>query len=379
MSNAQTETKLGKVAGVKVDEVKVAVLRRAAKDILGTEMADTSIDGIKATIKALAEKFKKLPPTRQATCDDCGGMSDAEMESCPFCGAAGVSTDAEEHASDDADRGGSARGEAEEHASDDDEEHASAAATEKKNGKAGKGAGLALVGGGGIVSAKALDNAIDEFKRIRGEGALWAWKLGRYVHDRFYKSELWKLRTDEKGKPKYKGFNQFVTEELGFTPRYWYALMEISENVSEEEAKLLESAKTLRLVVALEPETRKRILEEAKSGKQPKPGEVRDLLASGKRRKKKGRQAAAAEANAEKARARVKTLTLLIPIDKQRVKLWARPLKGKEGENRPAKRLSDQPFFVVEGTNGVRLEIAIHEGRSGQLEATIVPARDDEE
>jgi hypothetical protein len=373
VSNAQTETKLGKVAGVDVNEVKVAVLRRAAKAVLGAEMADTSIDGIKATIKALAEKFKKLPAERQATCDDCGGMSDAEMDACPFCGADGVSADEKDDASPGSDPPPARDND--EGASPDDEEHASAAASEKKNGKAGKT--LAIVSGGGTVSAKSLDTAIDEFKRIRGEGAQWAWKLGRYVHDRFYKAELWKLRTDEKGKPKYKGFNQFVTEELGFTPRYWYALMEISENVSEEEAKVLESAKTLRLVVALEPETRKRILEEAKAGKQPRPGEIRDLLSSGKRRKKKGRQAAAAEANAEKAKARVKTLTMLIPIEKQRVKLWARPAKAKD-EPRPAKRLADQPFFVVEGTNGVRLEIAIHEGRNGQLEATIVPARDEE-
>jgi len=344
----------GKVADVDLGEVSVEVLKKACLDALGTEIS-TDEAGVARAVADLAKFYESIPTEDRATCDRCGGDSDAALDHCPFCG--------------DADRAPlSGEKESDEDAGDEPEEEELKMENAEKQQQTRS---LALAGGGGTTAGtRALDEAVARIQQMKGDGALWAWKLGDYIFRAVYKTELWKQRSDDAGKPKYKGFNQFCEGELNFTPQYIYSLMEVAENFTEEQAKKFNSGKTLRLMVKLDVETRGKLTE---GGAVPSHQQVREQLEKGKRRKAKAgaRTEAATRASTEKNR-REKTLTILVPAERQRVKLWARPAKRGQ-EPKPARRLADQPYGVVEGTNGVHLEIAVRESSTGQLELSVVP------
>ncbi len=99
---AKTTEKM--VNGVQMSKVDRKTLLAYAKQLgIGNEQHDDEM-----LVRNLQARFAKLPATRTADCSNCGGLSDSELEVCPFCGdenedevSAAASGSASASASDD--------------------------------------------------------------------------------------------------------------------------------------------------------------------------------------------------------------------------------------------------------------------------------------
>ncbi len=366
----------------KVDRLTMNLACQAFKITYADDAADETI------VLRLAAHFKEhFKKTDLIECDVCEGESPSDYDCCPFCG------------------------ESDESRSTDDEEKTPPAAAAQpppasKAAKAPKApketrskaeiatAALAAPPTNGLAkrstaSAKVvvvdpdearLDKAVAEVHRVKQEAAASAWELGAKI-GAVYDDQLWKLRKDEKGAPKYKGFDPFCAAELTITPRTAYRLMDVAKNFAETDVKAFGTAKLGLLLMAPE-EDRPAIKDKIAAGASKKEvaaevGKARTARGV-ERMTTPGRKEMPA---GEKARApRQEKITVASIVKKRTVPLYGKPSSRKAdlADLKRAKRMGDVPWGRMELENKVVMYFQIREDAGGQLELIVDTRREEE-
>lgn len=352
-------------------------------------------------------------------CEECLGVSSLTLETCPYCGDAGVEADEAEEpsteepaaAADTSDEDDEREAkEADQSATDEVETSALAAqieaaepkkttnkkTREKKNmsteaavngTSSKKNAALATTtkGSKALVSATDLDKAVHDVEKLKGSAAESFWELGKKIVE-IDEKQLWKLRVTDKGAPAYKGFDAFVTAELKMSPAHAYNAMECARGYeTAAEVRALGHTKAV-LVLKAAPEDRPALAEKAKAGASKR--EIAKGVAESRAKHGSPKKTLKAKAGAKGAAAKAKnhaTKTEKVSIanieGSKTIKLFKRPesLRALDFSALPrAKRIGDVPFGKHELTNGVVQYFSVLE-KDGELVLKIETRRDSTE
>lgn len=365
---------------------------------------------IKARVSRLADYYKANETTVDlATCDVCGGESDASLEACPFCGDEGAVVEPETTEAIDAtepedeDRG-EPREEPEPGEDDPDgataeggdtdaidtqgDDMATTKATKGKKGKAapapkkatapkgkaakatpttalapkgkGKAAKPTPEGSSLIVhSSEDLDAKVAEIKEAVTGGAVAMHRLGMAANE-IVKGALWKQRVGDDGVPTFRNFKQFCQAELKMTAQHIYRAMAVAAEFKETEIVAL-SGKQVRLVLEVPKEHRGEVMEAA--GK----GESTAALTDRANALRGGRKPLP-----EPTRA----ITVAVAPGHTKIKMYAKPNTGGakaldiETAKR-AKKLAESPWGYVDLTNKVRMILRVSLSPQGEVIADV--------
>lgn len=432
------------------DVMKSYITENDLSGSLPTDIEDATPQQLAVTLSAhFQEKAKKGKGDDDLVkCEKCEGISTVDCDTCPFCGDAGgvedettasedaeeedeesededesedeESEDEEEDEDEDEDEGraGAPRAEAEETADADDsadeEEEpdpkpakkvavkkkaaAKKTAADKKEktnmGAAGavngvstskKSTALAKGAAAEVISAKDLDKAVADLQKLKGNAAESYWELGKKLLE-INEKQLWKLRVDEKGKAKYKGFDAFVFAECGMSVQHAYNAIEVAKNYDDpKEVRELGTTKALLLLKAA-PEDRPKLKEKAKAGATTREikkdaQKSRALKGSGKKSQQAKAGAKGAASTAKKKAAVADKVSIANIEGSKTIKLFKRPdsLRGLDwAQLARAKKLADVPFGKHELANGVVQYFSVLE-KDGELVLKIETRRQTEE
>ncbi len=365
--------------GVNLSRVDRKTLTKAVKGLkLDT---DTSVDSMVASLADHLIRLHKADPSKLLGCDFCGGASDLSFDKCPYCGK----TDAE------------ATKAAEEAAAKEPPAPKEPPAANAKPGKKPRSAaaakevghkppmpGLAKVKGSApsvvhkaeLVTAKELDDKVAAINQVQLDIVENHWKLGRLLGETWL---LFKLRTDETGKQKYKNWGQFVAAEIKITPNYAYDLVGVSKVFTE--ADIREVGVTKLKIIARIPDEAKRqnLLERAKNevvGGKPltrnqiekesqQSGEPLGRRTLEQTNKNLGSEEAANKRAAKASeRAANKGVSVVVQPGRITVPLYnAKLSSGKEPVR--AFTLDDEPQAIEDMLNGIKVRYAISKESDG--------------
>lgn len=316
-------------------------------------------------VEKLVEYYSKNKPAKIGECDICNGSSDGELDSCPFCGD--VDPDAEKEPAKPKPKASDAEEEAPAPAKKGTKKSA------KKSAKAAKGDSLAKpepeMSSAVKYTEQDLDTSIKAIEELKS--SIWrnGWKMGQLVRE-IRDKHLWKQRSDENGKPKYKSFEQFCPNELGFSDNQAYRMMDVSERFTEEQVRKFGTTK-LSLVLEAPKEDQDRILEE-KVAKNASSAEVREAVKKARAekkvttretgRKKTPKGKAPPKKQAKPGSARKDNITVASIEGTKTVKLFK-----KESPEVRAKRIGDTPTGTLELTNDVMMHFTVIEDAEGAL------------
>lgn len=438
MASTQTDAGKGKKGEGRKNALMGFVVGKLDADTMKAFAAENGIeinaDGTPEQIAmTLAVHFKDtVLAENQVLCDNCRGVSSADLDACPFCGDEGevddeeapgvaaaapseslIETAPEEEDDEEMEEPGDPTPGEDETDEDEEEAEVEAAAdesdgeaeevkatptattkkgkgkmatTEVTNGAGKKGAakgGLAKVSGG--LSTRDLDKAIAEVSRLKTEGVVAYWDLGRKVLE-INEKGLWKLRTDDAGKAKYKSFDAFVHHELGMSPAHAYNAIECARGYESAEAirEIGSTSKAVLLLKAPEP-ARKEIAAKIKAGATKK--EVESAVKES--RKKHGspkKDKAHAKAGAKSGEAKTKAAARDAKVSvtsfegTKTIALYKKPatMKGLDlSELARAKSIGDQPFGRYEMANGLVQYFFVGKKESGELVLKIQTVREE--
>ena len=360
-------------------------------------------------VKGLEEHFAKMAPELLQQCDECFGWSPPSLTAeCPFCGigdapaSAKVANDAStveidatqiENLEEDASKTKKKRKAGTEAVAAEDRADRMTVRRAPAPMKPSAPAISILAGGSSLVSEKELDDEIAKFveagRVAAGSNYLMGISLVRL------RDHLWQQRV-EKGKPKYKSFEQFVSQELGISRAFATSLINVATNFTREQFDRL-GMTPLKWIGAAPKEDRPMLLAMAEAGATSRT--IQEEV--GRIRREKGvtymegasttaRNAAHAENSSVRpaptpaaataaAKARRKptpAITIALKSEQMTVKALARVKRGEE--DRPARTLEDQPFCAIECMNGTKLFIALKTRPTGELEFKVTAKRDEE-
>ena len=358
------------------------------------EKLDRPIDG---TLKVCVERLsfyytQNAAKLDIASCDNCGGDSDAALDACPFCGDAGpVEADAPAKVvappnpvAGDAPDEAAPRSKSSAKPKAADKPKAATPADKKPNITTGNALPVKAKKPPRIVQAKSGELSFDEDtgEVLSGEsvalvstadldakvaiirecvtrGAAALHRLGQTAND-IVTQGLWKLRTNKAGVPLFRNFKQFCAEEIGMTAVHVYRAMKVAEEFTEEQIQGL-SGKQVRLVLQVPPDAREEVLAAAKGG------EKTSALTE---------RANSLRGGAKEIPEPKKAVTVAMAMGHQKVNLYKRPTTGgaKVGDTEDAvraKSIKDAPWFVLDLTNKVRMLVKLSVDTKGELVADI--------
>lgn len=304
-----------------------------------------------------------------AFCDRCGGGSDAKLDACPFCGDA---DDEGDIGDDDEEEDDVLRNDLE----DSNMEEVSEMKT--TNGIASKSKAMivtkpvrtrmvkakpetvpAVVDSGPKQTISDLDDAIVQVTKLKGKTAASLWEMGTFLNKEIDEKQLWKLRLDENGKPKYKKFAAFVKAELNISINFAYRTIEIAKMFPLEVAQEI-GRSHLKILCGAPEEDREELLELTKQGI-----DVRSLY----KKIKKARKERGLSLGKEGPR---QNIALILPNKVTKYSLFAKPLK-KSAPLKACKKISDLPYAVIEGVNENTFIARIVENSAGEWELVLEP------
>jgi hypothetical protein len=354
------------IQGVDASKVNAKTMRAAAK------LYKVDVDkgaAPEALILGLARYFKEAgndtpdDPHCLLQCDDCKAFSFEECPECPFCGAG-----------DDVDSEGKER-------------------PSVPSLLSGTGGPLVKVQDDlrksrDIVTQRQLDEAVAKVHAAKGETAVSYYRLGVAVRE-IYDRGIWQLRVDDKGKPRWKGFDAFVHHELGMLPGQAFQAMDVTRNYSE--AQVLAWGRTKLSLIMQAPEDKHPELEamlEGGASKREIEAEVRKAKKESGHQRSNRRsdreQSPEAAANMGKGAGRpLEKITIAATVSKQRIKLYAAAVltpkqrRGDLEEAKRAKRFADKPFGREELSNGVVQYFYLQENSVGEWDLVIDRVRED--
>lgn len=325
-------------------------------------------------------------------CDNCGGFSPADLEGgvCPFChdGAAA---------------------QAQPPATPETPVLVEAAPARKKvaDGKKSPAAGaivpasapsLTIAGGAtkSLASEKELNESIARIYEASEAGADSLYLIG--IELKKIRDSLWQQRTivgdDGKAKPKYKSYNQFVTEELGISVGHANRARQIAETFTRDQFKKY-GPTWLRVLVAAPADAHRQLMDRMDTGeiKNAKELEVEvrqikkdtgaavvqsDATAQAEA-EGKNMPSAAARAKGAATRAAQKkpqaAITVGLLSEQASLKFFVKPGK-KTDEPRAARAIDEKPYAVIEAMNGVKVYIALKTNAVGEIIGTLKATRD---
>lgn len=397
MAQAATrETNKGrknKIGDFWVDKVDVDVMRKfIAENKLDI---DTDVTAEQLGV-ALTVYFRERTPNPDdmAKCDECAGeASDDVGDACPFCGitepvvedtAAEPDADAEEDDEPLEVAPTPKKTTTPKKAKKENEIMTAAAAT--TNGAAKTGELVQVKGKGAPMASvrhteKELDKAIKEVVALKTGAVTSIVDLGHKLRE-INEKQLWRARSDEKGNPRYTGFDAFIHNELNMSPTYAYQIMKQAEQFSPADIARLGNSK-IALILKAPPEDRKSLQEKVE--KDPKGMSKRKLASEVQELKKKrgytgdtekakvahqGAKARAKKIAAKKEAPAKDKITIASIEGKKTIKLYAKPASMRNldlSQCREAKTLGDSPFGMLELANEVVMTFEVKKSKSGKL------------
>ena len=242
------------------------------------------------------------------------------------------------------------------------------------------------------TSAK-LDEAVAEIHKLKATSAASYWDLGVKIK-KLYDAGLWRQRLNDKGGPKWKGFDAFAQHELGIGPQNALKMMDVAANFSRIQVEAFGSKK-FSLVLEAPPEDRPAIVQKIEQGasKREVEKEVRALA------KEKGHRApnrtTGKLGGSRKPKAPSATnlpppgkpveekITVASILKREVVKLWQKPDKKQmsmtadhKGWKR-CKRIADVPWGAMELANGVVMHFTVQAGSNGEMTLVVETKREE--
>jgi hypothetical protein len=218
----------------------------------------------------------------------------------------------------------------------------------------------------GGLSERDLDREVAECIRLKTASVHNYWQLGCALAN-LYERSLWKQRTDEAGKQRYKSWDAFVNSEIGMTPANASKIMNTARAFSEQEVQQFGTTK-LSLLLEVSGETRERLLERVEKGASKR--EIAEEVKAAKEEQKyvapekpvKSKRprdtTKATTARKEKAKAKSNTTTAVMPT-KGRAKMYQAPtgrLEKADWDNlKRARNMARTPVGCIELANDVTL------------------------
>ncbi len=390
-SNAKETT----ITGVEVAKIQRDPL---IKVLLGLGLEVAADDTNKALAVRLGMHYTDTIKDKDllAECDNCGGVSDASLDACPYCGAADGASEAATASTPPpaapapapAAPAAATTSEPARPATKEDTTMGSAAAKDTKKGK-GKATAAAAPTAAVVPAAKGhlqsvatekdLNKAVAEVQRMKGDAAVSMHALGGKIND-IYSNRLWTLRQDE-GKAKYKGFDAFCHEELGMTPQNAYALMDVAKHFTAEDVRKFGTTK-LGLLLQAPKEEQERIkkdLVERGASKREVEAEVRKVKKEkGHRRADRDGKTRPSSGTGKSAKVRRENITVAKILGRTTIKLYQAKL-DKDGKKVLATKISQLPYGELELENGVVEMFRVQEAPDGTLRLVVERKRQTED
>jgi hypothetical protein len=327
---------------------------------------------IATVVKALKAKLNDSDGD-VGDCTVCGGPWPTELGSCPFCGDEDreektSSDDRAEAAADDSSAPSSVMGGTESEEPPDPSSRAMAHVER---------APLEAMGGNGRLATAQTEEQLDKAVAVINEGKSHAAR-GMYAiamtFRRIVDSNLWKMRTDDKGTPLYQSWSDFANKELEFSRTYAERMLKTAR---EFDRPTIEEFGINRLVIVVQAplEHRAKVLDAARAGaSRAKLQQITKELNDAKGRTGKG--GAGNSKKAPEVKPTKDSLAIATMLEKKAtVPLYA-PKKDKHGDFVPAKKLDDLPHGWLDMTNGVRLVFQVLRMPSGQMKLTVTAKRE---
>ncbi len=210
-----------KVRGILVDKVDEKLLEKKLEEM---ELEFDTTDSLASKIGVFADwmdaQFGLLKKTggEIGQCEKCMALCDLAWPSCPVCGTS----------------------------YDDDAAEPPVVEPENK-----------------IQLVEELDTAVVKLKQLVVSSMSNYHQLGRHLIDVF-RSGLYKARTEEGGKPKYKSWDEFVETEVGLSGVRSRTIMDVADQFTEEQVIKL-GVEKLRIVARFDAKERDELIEKAET------------------------------------------------------------------------------------------------------------------
>lgn len=350
------------VYGVKLGKVDEVIL-----DKWLTEFGSTTLGDPETKIRRIVEHFANEKRAGRlktlVKCEKCDGLSDVELPECPYCGdddevvnssEGAEDTESAQHLADAAMVSDQANttSQSPKTSTAKSKMKKRSESKKKKSNKAMTVAQEPLESS----SHKMADNVVithtekdldDALARIKGHQAnvvddLYA--IGGELHT-IIEFELWKLRTDDQGRPAYNSFDSFVKAELPLKKVQAWRLAQLTSNFTLEQMQKF-GGRFLMEVLKLPPEERQQVMDDAE---------------------KKGKKKALAE------RTNRDYLTASIPARIFNLIMYKRPKEpARVGKpTTPASTLKDDPWCAIQLKPGATMYIRLMRNEDGAIVAMI--------
>lgn len=373
MENIEMATTKVKKAGrvnmitqIKLDFVDGKYIDAAAEEL------GLKLDGpIEARMVQLWGHFSEnTPSVKQSICAQCNGLSDVDLEECPYCGSDVALDEEAEAVAKVALLAGSKAKPRIEVPTPKKESPPMNTTIEKSEKKMTNGIAKAT------RTEDDVDAVVREVQRLKSAGAVALWKLGHYLANEIQKTQVWKLRSED-GKPRYKTFDAFVLAELGMTPQGAYKLMGLSENFEEAQVRAFGTSKLSLLLEAPKderPKIQKRMEDGELTTKRAVEKEVRKAnrkiegTPEAKERLARSGRRVGVSVGKQKT-AEVKQITIAKILGSETIKAYKKPANPRSFDTKDlvrAKKFADQAWGVLELANEVKMYITLVANAAGE-------------
>lgn len=240
-----------------------------------------------------------------------------------------------------------------------------------------------------LLTEATLDEQIKKVHTLVNDHLASRWRVGQAllpIHDQ----DLWKLRVDGDGKQRWKTFEAFCIDELGFTSVWAYGLMNVAKEFSEDQYVAIGPKKLLAALQAPK-EDRAKILKMAESGESRRAieKEVREANSRIDKSKPKADRDGVTRAKEDgtrggrqkKAEPRITVQSIL---GAQTLKAYKKPARTRgveidEKNLARAKKVGDTPWTRLMLANGVYMDITLRPAATGDLTFHIETRRNGED
>lgn len=391
--------------GFLIDKADPAIIVASLTEHLKLGEEKVGATPIEQGVILLDAHFKKTYSAEGelAKCDKCGGIGPASEEIAPvccYCGdSEGVETSEEEEVVEEEDNAEGEEVPEAEPTEDADSDLATMGEPEPKKsepakGTDGKSTALAkkavtvedLVPAG--VTEAELQKEVAVFIRLKGEGAGAMYDVGDQARLIFEK-QLWKAQTvtstaedgTVKVALKYRSFDAFCKEVLGFTASHCYKLMDTTVAYTREQV-VKYSMTNIGLVLSLPPEAQSALLEAAKTHKWGRRVLAQKVLEEKAKNPDAGkRETGRAKTPDGKGGGRAgkltkkqkETITIATIAGRTYVlPCFILPKKGEKPSERATEVTDQVPVFFVELDNKVQLTGKIEKDKDGNIQIKLL-------
>lgn len=316
------EKKEKRVAGVLFLAVREEVLNEDLK-----KRKLSTLGTVEERVRRMVDYQRRETPKGQlADCSTCGGDSDVNADRCPYCGD----------------------GELVDERPSQVRQVARSVESEPKKEESAR-----VVNLNERRAVSELDVNVGTIRKLKLDLVGNIWELGDAIRDN-YDRRLWTKRLKEDGSPKWKNWNQFCPEELGFSASYAYELIALSKTFTRDAVQKFGTEK-LRVALHL-PEPHRTQLLQASAGASVRAlkGEVKKLKASG---------SVPARAGATPSKDKI---TVALTEARGTIPMMARKKVGTGW--RPAMSLSDDPWCEIRLSNDVVARFVISKNTKAELQ-----------